>query len=260
MKERLALIGHTGFVGSFLKSSGAYGYLYNSANIETIRDQHFDVVVCAGTSAVKWRANAEPEKDRQGIHHLMDSLAKVHAAQFFLISTVDVFRVPLQVDENTPIDPAGLHPYGTNRYELENFVRTQFAHSCILRLPTVFGPGLKKNPLYDLLHDNYLDQMPMDGIFQWYNLKRLPDDLRRAEGLPLVHLATEPLAMRHIVDQLFPEKSGIGCVGKAPRYDMRTMYADGFGGKNGYIANAETVLSELGSCVHDERARLQEKS
>jgi hypothetical protein len=260
MTGKTALIGHTGFVGSFLKSASPYTHFYNSTNIEAIRGEQFDVIVCAGASAAKWRANAEPEIDRQGIQRLTDALTDVHAERFILISTIDVFQSPLQVDENTQIDTKNLHPYGAHRYSLENFVRGHFAQSRILRLPALFGPGLKKNALYDLFNDNGLDQIPMDGIFQWYNLQRLPQDMRRAEGLPLAHLATEPVSMQTIVERLFPEKINTGRRGSAPHYNMRTIYAEKFGGANGYIANAESVLTDMELYVQGERQRTKRRA
>ncbi|MEQ1652803.1 MAG: NAD(P)-dependent oxidoreductase, partial [Hyphomicrobium sp.] len=99
MSGKAALIGATGFVGSYLRDTGGYTHFYNSTNIAEIQHEHFDVIVCAGTSAVKWRANAEPEQDRAGIRKLMAALATVKADQFFLISTVDVFLHPHAVDE-----------------------------------------------------------------------------------------------------------------------------------------------------------------
>ena len=259
MKGKAALIGHTGFIGSFLKSSGGYTHFYNSTNIGDIGDEQFDVVVCAGTSAVKWQANAEPERDRQGILRLQENLARLRAGQFVLVSTVDVFQTPLHVNENTPVNPEGLHPYGLHRYGLEVFVREHFQRSCVVRLPAMFGPGLKKNALYDLLHDNNIDKIPMNASFQWYNLRHLPHDLPRMADLPLVHMATEPVAMHAIVDRFFPDKSGRGHTGKAANYDMQTIYAERFGGQGSYIADAETILAELGTFVREERERLQGK-
>ncbi len=256
MSGKAALIGATGFVGSYLRSTGGYTHFYNSTNIADIRNEHFDVIVCAGTSAVKWRANAEPEQDRAGVEKLRTALEQTRADQFFLISTVDVFLNPQKVDETTPVTLEGLHPYGRHRYELENFVREKFSRASVLRLPTIYGPGLKKNPLYDLLHRHRTDQIPRDAAFQWYHLHRLPQDLHRAVEIPLLHLATEPIPMHTILTRLFPDQPEAGKSGPAASYDMRTIHAQKFGGTGHYIADAETVLSELTAFVKDSRAAL----
>ena len=44
----------------------------------------------------------------------------------------------------------GLHPYGRNRLELEDLVRKEF-DTLVVRLPALFGKGLKKNFIYDAI-------------------------------------------------------------------------------------------------------------
>jgi hypothetical protein len=62
MAER-ALVGYTGFVGSNFMQQHSFTSLFNSKNINEIADQQFNLLVCAGVSAVKWLANQEPEND-----------------------------------------------------------------------------------------------------------------------------------------------------------------------------------------------------
>ena len=81
-----ALIGYTGFVGSNLAEQAPFEHLYNSKNIEEMNGEHFDTVVCAGVSAVKWLANKEPENDRANIAKLEATLASIKAKKFILIS------------------------------------------------------------------------------------------------------------------------------------------------------------------------------
>ncbi len=256
----VGLIGYTGFVGGVLKAAGDYTYFYNSKNIDAIKGAAFDTLVCSATPATKWLANKEPEQDWQSIQRLMEALVRVTARQFFLISTVDVFQQPVGVDENSLVPTEGLPPYGAHRYAFEQFVRARFPAATILRLPALFGPGLKKNALYDLLHDHEIEKVPRDGVFQWYNVRRLPDDMQRAAGLPLVHLVTEPLPLSRIVDELFPEKSGCGKPGAAARYDLHTVHAARFGGNGAYVADAATVMRELATYVAEEKTRLVQTS
>ena len=89
-----ALIGHTGFVGGDAARRGARTMRrIIPATIGTIAGRSFRRVVCAGVSAVKWRANRDPEADRAGIQTLIDALATVTAEHFVLISTIDVYPV-----------------------------------------------------------------------------------------------------------------------------------------------------------------------
>ncbi len=146
------LIGHTGFVGSNLMEQTAFQACYNSKNIQDIAHTTHDLIVCAGVRAVKWLANQQPEEDLAEIKKLISHLEQVEAKQFVLISTVDVYSDPQNVTERDLPDPDQQEPYGKNRYYLETWVKEHFAHALILRLPGLFGPFLKKNLVYDLLH------------------------------------------------------------------------------------------------------------
>lgn len=147
-----SLIGYTGFVGSNLNNQTKFDYLFNSDNINEIHNLQTDLLVIAAPSAVKWKANQEPEQDLQMINDLINHLKKVKAKQVVQISTIDIYKNPNNVDENTIIDTDGLHPYGKNRFYLEEFIRKQFTNHLVVRLPALFGEGLKKNFIYDLLN------------------------------------------------------------------------------------------------------------
>jgi nucleoside-diphosphate-sugar epimerase len=110
-----ALIGFSGFVGSTLLKQAHFTALYRSTNIHEVDNREFNVVVCAGAPAQKWIANREPEVDRKKIDSLIDHLRTLKCKTFILISTVDVFKTPVGVDESTPVNEAGLHPYGLHR-------------------------------------------------------------------------------------------------------------------------------------------------
>ena len=121
-----ALIGHTGFVGMNLLRQRSFDYVYNSKNIEDIRNQDFELIICAGIPATKWLANKDPGSDWKNIKRMLDNLTQVTASNFILVSTIDVYPLPLGVDETT--DPTGQpnHPYGLHRLAIESFVRERF--------------------------------------------------------------------------------------------------------------------------------------
>lgn len=147
---KTALIGYTGYVGGNLNSQHRFTYLYNSKNIDDICGQSYDLVVCAGVRADKWLANRYPDKDMQAIDNLKARLDKMHTDCFVQISTIDVYKYPNGVDENTLIDTKGLHVYGLNRYRFEQWVQACYEHHLIVRLPALFGQGLRKNFIYDM--------------------------------------------------------------------------------------------------------------
>lgn len=253
--SRTALIGHTGFVGSNLAAQFSFTDFYRSSTIGDIRGGSFDLVVCAGVQAKKWWANQNEAADWEGITSLLDELKSISAKRFVLISTVDVYPYPSGVDESSLVDPAINHPYGKHRYRVEEFVREHFASHLILRLPGLFGTGIKKNVIYDLLHDNELGKINPAGVYQYYCLDRLGTDIERALqlGLPLVNLTSEPVATKVIKDRFFPEKTIADEVPFTASYDMKSKYWEQWNSPApGYLYDKETVLEQLGAFIARE--------
>lgn len=254
-QERSALIGHSGFVGGTLLRTRPFSDLFNSSNIATMTGG-YDLVVCAGVPAAKWIANRDAEADAAGIRKLTDALEGVTAGEFILISTIDVYPDPASNDdEASSIDPAANHPYGRNRYALELWIRDRFPDARVIRLPALFGSGLRKNALYDLLHDNHVNAINPLGQFQWYPMRRLADDVERVRraDLRLVNLFTEPVGMRDIVGAFFPGVAVGAPAEPAPCYGLRTRHAALFGGEGGYMLSAESVLGEMARFVAASR-------
>ncbi|MFL9963456.1 pyridine nucleotide transhydrogenase [Paraburkholderia sediminicola] len=231
-----ALIGCTGFVGSTLLKQKHFDAQFRSTNIEQIRGSSFDLVVGAGAPAQKWIANAQPEVDREKIEGLIDHLSTVQCDTFVLISTVDVFKNPLGVDENTPVDEDGLHAYGLHRRLLEKFVETRFPNHLIVRLPGLVGPGLRKNVIFDFLNDNNLHTIDSRGSFQFYPMVNLWHDIQTAlaAGLKLVHLTAEPITVAEVSQAGFGKPFEQATVAHPASYDFRTVHAGLFGATGPY--------------------------
>ncbi len=249
-----ALIGYTGFVGSTLTRAHTFDAQYNSKNIRDISGHQFDLIVCAGAPAEKWKANANPEQDRASLALLTESLEKCAADRVILISTVDVYANPEQVDEDTPIDANQLQAYGRHRFELEQFVAGHFPKTHVVRLPGLFGIGLKKNLIFDLLIGK-LDWTDHRSVLQFYDLSRLWDDLRRVveENLRLVNFATEPVLASDVARQCFNLDYTTTRDQPPPRYDMRTKFANNLGGAGNYLYDAEETFRRIRIFVGDQR-------
>lgn len=253
-----ALIGHTGFVGGNLARQHRFEDSYNSRNIDEIAGRHYELIVCAGAPAEKWKANKDPDADLAALGRLMRPLSSATASKVVLISTVDVYPVPIGVDERTVIDAARSTPYGRHRYQLETFMCERF-DTLVLRLPALFGPGLKKNAVYDLLHDNLVSAIHADSVFQFYAVSRLWGDLERfmAARIPLVNVATEPVSMREVAAAAFGLEFDNRPSTPPARYDFRTVYAERFGGRDGYLLTKQQVLGDLAAFVQTERERVR---
>ena len=239
-----SLIGYTGFVGYTLLKQATFAALYRSTNIQDINGQSCDALVCAAAPAQKWIANRDPLADRQNIDRLITHLKTVTCQTFILISTVDVFKMPIGVDEDTPVDEDGLHAYGLHRRMLEKFIQSHFANHLIVRLPGLVGPGLRKNVIFDFLNDNNLHAIDSRGVFQFYPMVNLWWDIQTAlrAGLMLVHLTAEPISVTEVSELGFGKPFDHPGANTPARYDLRTRHAAVFGARGHYqYSQRETI-------------------
>ncbi|MBR1391641.1 MAG: NAD(P)-dependent oxidoreductase [Lachnospiraceae bacterium] len=295
-----AIVGYTGFVGSNLYTKGHFDKAYNSKNIQDAYGTNPDLLIYAGLRAEKYLANNEPLEDMHLIREAEENIQRINPKKLVLISTIDVFRMPSEVDENSVIDTDGLHAYGYNRYQLELWARNKYPDALIIRLPALFGIGIKKNFIYDyinvipfMLKGNKLEELaerepilrkyyqPLNNDFyqvnlpdgrkdelkaafkrlgfsalnftdsrsryQFYNLSHLWYDTQTAldAGITLWHPATEPVSAGELYHFLTGEDfvNELKCTPAV--YDYRTIHAELFGGKDGYIRNKAQVLKEI---------------
>jgi len=299
-KTMKALVGYTGFVGSNIYGAGCFDAAYNSKNIKEAYGTNPDLLIFAGLRAEKYLANHNPGKDMELIIEAEDNITKIRPGNVVLISTIDVFKVPKGVDENSAIETENLQAYGYNRYQLELWVREHYPDALIIRLPGLFGKNLKKNFIYDYINvvpymlraekfaelsaiDSKLEkyyQLQDNGfyrvnvsnedreklkdifrklgfsalnftdsrsIYQFYNLERLWSDIQIAleEGIKLWHPATEPVSAGEVYEYLTGEEFVNELDGIPADYDYKTVYADVFGGKSGYICDKKKILNEI---------------
>lgn len=147
-----SLVGYTGFVGSNLASKHLFTNMYNSKNIIESFGTEPDLLIYAGVSAEKYIANNDPQRDLAIVQEAFKNIRRIKAKSTVLISTIDVYKNPVNVDEDSIIETVGLHPYGLNRYYLEQWVENEFSNSLIIRLPGLYCKNIKKNFIYDLIH------------------------------------------------------------------------------------------------------------
>lgn len=246
-----ALIGYTGFVGGNIADQYVFDDLYNSKNIADIKGKEYDLVVSAANRAEMWRINQEPEIDRAEIEEFIGHIKNVKTKKLVLISTVGVYKNPNGANEDTPIDTDDLLPYGANRYHLEQFCKDNF-DTTIVRLPGLFGKGLKKNAIYDLLNDNNVNRIHKDGTYQYYNLANIWKDINIAldNNLSVVNLATPPVSTEEVARECFGvEFTNTPDDVKPGFWDMHSKYASIYGGDGEYLYTKEQELSDIKSFV-----------
>lgn len=254
-----ALIGYTGFVGGNIDAQGEFDDKYNTSNISDIDGKEYDLVVSAAAYAEVWRINQEAEQDLERINALLGHLKTVRAKQFVLISTVCVYKNPNGANEDTPLVTDDHYPYGVNRIYLETEIRKLFPNALIVRLPGLFGNGLKKNVIYDLAHDNMVEKIHADGVYQYYNLDNIWKDIQTAlkNNLQTVNLATEPVSTREVAEYCFGMKGfDQQPEGVNPAFwDMQSKHAALFGGSGDYLYSKQQELDDIKAFVEREKTK-----
>ncbi len=310
------LIGHSGFVGSHLKSQHTFEKLFNRSNADQLEGQDFDTLVCAAAPGSMFEANRFPAVDEARIDALIELLFGVSARNFILISSIAVLRDFAGQDDETTTDFQEGLAYGRHRRKLEAFCQTRFENGLVVRLPALFGHGLKKNFVFDLMNPvpsmltsermaevvaalpkeltgiledvfEWSDHLKMyvidrdvlagSGVrssleaaftergmsavgftnpqttFQFYNLDNLWRDIDvvRSAGLPVIHLATEPVAA-HVVHKRLIGSAMPPTNARLHNEDMRTAHADLWGQQGAFLADQDAVLNGLAAFYQSE--------
>lgn len=239
------LIGYSGLIGGTLLKSHNFSDIYRKINIHEIKNKAFDLVICAGTSAEKWKANLNPLEDQKNIDFLIQNLSYIKAKKFVLISTVDVFKNPYEVDEKSIIIDENTNPYGENRRKLEIYIMKKFKDYNIVRLPAIVGNGLKKNALFDIKNNNNINLIDSRNKYQFYPLKNLWKDINKTLELEknIMHLTSEPISIESIYSLLL-KKVFKNEISKIPtNYNMKSIYSELFYGLPNYQYDKKYVLN-----------------
>lgn len=243
-----AIVGSTGFLGTYLRTRLPHSDCYNSKNIEDIKGRCYDLVYCAGLPATKWMINKEPEKDMKNMLRLQECLKECRAKRFVLISTIDVYDKE-SLYQNEDGCQITSEPYGKHRHMMERWVLSNFENVHIVRLPGIFGHGLKKNVIFDLLNNN-TEFINPHNVFQWYWLEDLFDDINDLinKNIAIANLFGEPLRVMDMIHEVFPCFSKMFARFKEPvttvRYDYRTKASP-----TGYHRDTPYILKKLGEYV-----------
>ncbi|MDR2612832.1 MAG: NAD(P)-dependent oxidoreductase [Deltaproteobacteria bacterium] len=147
-----SLVGYTGFVGSNLAAKHPFDGLYNSRNVSSAFGTRPDLLVYAGVPAEMYLANTDPAADLAVIENAAENIRRIEPKALALISTIAVLDDPVGAYEDCPVDPSRLTAYGRHRHRLEWLARGIVDDCHVLRLPALFGRGIKKNFIYDIMH------------------------------------------------------------------------------------------------------------
>lgn len=232
-----AIIGASGLVGSLLREI-IPAHCYNSSNIGEIAGMRFDTIWVAAPSAVKWKANADPDTDMGSISYLLDLVGTADARRIVHFSTVDVYGGQQLASGPTEDDhPQSDCPYGSHRLFLEKSWEADVVQA--IRLPGLFGKGLKKNIIFDLLEGRNYENISLASSYQWYDLGDLSNLISEinSEQHTIINVATEPVQTADIVCKIFPDVVE-RCTGTSTvKYDMRS--------RHGYRFSKDQVIERI---------------
>jgi hypothetical protein len=243
------LIGYTGFVGSNLIKQMDFNYIYNSKNIHEIKNMVFDELYFCGLPAEKWKINKDPKSDLKNIIDIIGFLRKIVVKKFILISTIDVYQDLNSSNENSLFSYNNHHSYGVNRRIFENFISENFENHHIIRLPGLFGKGLKKNIIFDFLTNNEIQKIDSRNVFQFYNLSDLSNDIKTtiSHNVSIINFSTEPISVEEVYRSLFNKSYKNITSNTIINYNIKSIYYQIFNGENGYLKNKKHILNQLRS-------------
>jgi len=164
---RIVVVGAGGFVGGYLRShfAGAGHGVLPVGRATPLPKDAVDVVVDCNGDARRFWANENPHHSyRVTVESTVTRLAALRCRRYVYLSSVDVYGVA-RADrranrEDRPVSLDGLETYGLHKFQAEQAVRDRADRPLLLRVGTIIGPKLKKNPVYDAINGYPIHQTP----------------------------------------------------------------------------------------------------
>jgi nucleoside-diphosphate-sugar epimerase len=187
------VLGGEGFVGSaFVRALQARKCAVTSVTRATYSQcagQPCHTLINAAGNSRKYLPAENPAVDFDvSVTSILKCLSDFRPFRFVHISSIDVYNDVRQTDHNAesaPIHTATLSAYGFSKRLAELVVERHAPRWLIVRLGGMVGQGLKKNPIFDLLHGQPLRVHP-DSAYQY-----LPTDVAAQITLDLVDRGVE---------------------------------------------------------------------
>ncbi|MFQ5502750.1 MAG: NAD-dependent epimerase/dehydratase family protein [Phycisphaerae bacterium] len=154
------IMGGHGFVGSafarLFQRRGVPFEIITRGNYDTFKGRRCDILVNANGNSKKFLADRDPLADfAASVNSVAKSLHDFTFERYILCSTCDVYHDlsdPKLNHEDVDIQPHRLSRYGHHKYLAEQLVQREADNYLIIRFGGFVGEGLKKNPIYDILH------------------------------------------------------------------------------------------------------------
>ena len=162
---RVAIIGSVGFVGGYLSGHfrDAGAEVIPVERLTPLPEEELDVVIDCNGDARRFWVNENPiDGFRASVQPVAERLARLKTAKYIYLSSIDVYGARTgdreASQEEAPLSLDGLDCYGFYKLLAERLVEFHAAEALILRLGTLIGPGLKKNPVFDAVNGDPIRQ------------------------------------------------------------------------------------------------------
>lgn len=170
------VLGGQGFVGSafvrWCESRRVDHVSVTRANYQSLRGSSCDLFINANGNSRKFLADRDPLADfDMNVRSALSTTRDFKFGKYVLISSIDVYddvSDQTKTHEGAEIRPEALSAYGFSKYLTELVVRRHTRDWIIPRLGGMVGPGLKKNPVFDVVSGQKLWVDPASE-FQFIN-------------------------------------------------------------------------------------------
>ncbi len=174
------ILGGKGFLGSALvrycEARGWEHVAIDQQEYPVLAGGSCDLLINANGNSRKFLAREAPLEDFDlNVRSVRKTLEDFRFGMYVYFSSADVYpdsSFPATTLEDAPIDTACQSPYGFHKYLGEQCVRFKAPEWLILRLSGFVGPGLRKNPIHDLLAGEPL-WVSADSEFQYMHTQDL---------------------------------------------------------------------------------------
>ncbi|MDB4309109.1 hypothetical protein N9913_02245, partial [Porticoccaceae bacterium] len=133
------------------------------------------------------------------------------------------------------------------RYHLEECLIKHYENVSTIRLPALFGTGLKKNVIFDFLNNRPLDGLNANSKFQWFDLDSLSEIIDAVDfhGIRELNVCSYPLSVQELLNYVGVEFNNNCAVSPAVKYDITSIHANKFNNIN-YLYDKQKTLESIG--------------
>jgi nucleoside-diphosphate-sugar epimerase len=176
----ISVIGYKGFIGSaVVRGIERLGHKTICVGRSDELSLHSQIVIDCNGNSSKFQVNNNPE---QGFVDIVEAVSdrvmqsNVNA-RFIYISSGEVYGNEQNDSKEVDlIEVQGLSHYGRLKFEAEELIRNQFNNHLIVRPSGFVGAGLKKNPIFDMLHGSQVF-VHEESLFQFCDVDWFADTI-----------------------------------------------------------------------------------